>query len=408
MVKERGRSSILIGSSSSHLRRWMIVLTFLCFLISLSRLMVSMHDNIITISYYPIQKLTSNQHNLLVPTIYDNITAMPNMISSGPFLVNNDIPGLYEFNNVCLTKQLSEKCHEAVNHCEGDIQGIIYFTPNDDTMMSNPLRCVTCSAPLMHGWNDTTGRDGEEVGHRCGFTSTHVMYASDVADWNQCRLQPDAQRLTNLWEQEQVPKYVESIRYYNEPILSLNFKADNIGHSLFDHLLMYLPLWQRFKDTTYPFKGIQSHSIQGCLSDTNNDWYCAILRSMNAFGDDTKELPPTSNTTLTCYKSLFVTELAIQRGLKHGVLTKELFDELRDILFHSFNLDRGRNYHYDKQDEEDKHTKLLFYAHKPSGLRVFEGMDELVNTLSKQSKYQGVDFQMIDDFGSYSIIEQAY
>jgi len=324
----------------------------------------------------------------------------------GPFLVNRDIPGLYEFNNVCLTKQLSETCRKSVNHCEGNLQGIIYFTPNDDKTMRNPLRCVTCSAPLMHHWNET-GRDEEEVGHKCGFTSTHVMYASDITDWNQCRLQPDAQSLTNLWGKQQVPATAESIRYYNEPVLSLNFQADNIGHSLFDHLLMYLPHWQKFKNTTYPFKGINSHSIEGCLSDTNNDWYCRILRSMNAFGNDAKELPPTSNTTLTCYKSLYVTEIAIQRGLKHKVLTKSLFDEFRDILFQSFNLDRGRNYHDEKQDEENKHTKLLLYAHKPSGRRVFEGMDGLVDTLSKQSKYQGVDFQMIEDFGSYSIIQQA-
>ena len=95
---------------------------------------------------------------------------------------------------------------------------------------------------------------------------------------------------------------------------------------------------------------------------------------------------------------MYVTEIAIQRGLKHKVLTKPLFDELRDILFDSFNLDRGRNYHDEKQDEENKHTKLLLYAHKPSGRRVFEGMDGLVDNLSEQLKYQGVDFQMIDDF----------
>jgi len=79
MVNGRGRGSNnrMIGSSSRNL----IVLTFLCCMISL----VTMHDNIITItsSYYPIQKLISNQHDLLIPTIYNNITAMPEMISSG-------------------------------------------------------------------------------------------------------------------------------------------------------------------------------------------------------------------------------------------------------------------------------------------------------------------------------------
>ena len=140
--------------------------------------------------------------------VYANASSSPRLLSSGPHVVNPETVGLYRFSDVCVTK------HQTAM----DLHGLIYFLNESDPQLSNPMRCVTCSAPLDHrgGWNGT-GRDEKEVGHTCGFECVHAMYARDVEDWNGCRATERAVHQARVWGQMQFPVTAEAVHYYKSP-----------------------------------------------------------------------------------------------------------------------------------------------------------------------------------------------
>ncbi|EED88188.1 predicted protein [Thalassiosira pseudonana CCMP1335] len=344
----------------------------------------------------PSSSSTSTSSRLLLrsrraiptPKIYDDVRDVPRMTSTGPIEANDGIGGLYHFTDVCLTK------HHLLNE---NLQGVIYFQPDNDELLANELRCVPCSAPLNHGggW-DGEGRDEKAVRHKCGFTTAHAML--------------------DRWGQHQIPSRAEVVHWYEEPIISLNFRP-NIGHALFDYMLAYLPHWYAFRtNNNMPFAGVISHVFQGCLSDSH-DWFCTILRAMEAFGN-AQELPrEPNNTTLYCYKSLYLVHVAYQRTISHeGLLTESVFVAFRDIMFTSFKLKRARDYHLIRTTEANGNaaassikepTKLLFYAHEPSGRRVWNGMHDLIDKFKDEPKYKAVEFNTVYDFGVFSTAEQA-
>ena len=94
------------------------------------------------------------------PTIFNNVQDMPAIASSGPTDLNPEISGMYQFDNVCLTR------HDK----SGNIQGLIYLDPGNEAVARNKKRCIPCSRPIDHegGWWGK-GRDQPEVGHICGF-----------------------------------------------------------------------------------------------------------------------------------------------------------------------------------------------------------------------------------------------
>ena len=199
----------------------------------------------------------------------------------------------------------------------------------------------------------------------------------------------------------------------------LNFQK-NIGHSLFDTLLVWLPHWYIYRNKAggnFPFKHVVSDSLYGCL-ESSTFWLCEILRSMDAFGTDPLELPPppNANTTLYCYETLYVSHVALQRNLRHpDSLPKSVFDEFRDVMFERYSLPRNRNGTVSSaagtvvKNEGRRmsgRVSILLYAHEPSGRRVWEGMNDLVDSARTSGKYSHVDFTVVRDF-DIPIQEQA-
>mmetsp|Transcript_9719 Transcript_9719/g.21624 ORF Transcript_9719/g.21624 Transcript_9719/m.21624 type:complete len:510 (+) Transcript_9719:77-1606(+) len=312
------------------------------------------------------------------PIIYNDMSQMPNISSSGPNEVNN-MGGLYEYTNVCLTRHISGT----------ELQGILYLQPNDAVLLHNRERCKPRSAPLNH----------------------HQMVAVNVADYSYCNAE------LKLDEYQHVPSLVETVHYFEDPVISLNFNM-NIGHSLFDYLLVYLPHWYAYRsNNNFPFGGVISHVMDGCLDEDNSFWFCEILRSMNAFGEDAIQLPhQPDDGTLYCYKSLYLIHIAHwqKKYAFEGHLTKKpVFDTFRDLLFDEFELKRGREYHLQEKMNETQHSsmrqkRLLFYSHAPSGRRVWNGMNELIERYRNEPKYKKeVHFHIVHDFGAYSAREQA-
>ncbi|KAL7537300.1 hypothetical protein ACHAWF_009478, partial [Thalassiosira exigua] len=192
--------------------------------------------------------------------VYDTASKMPRMASSGPRDVLPGVMGLYEFENVCLARHLTEPT----------ITGLIYFSPHDAAVTSsNGKRCIPCSAPLDHGggW-EGTGRDEGDVGHKCGFEGVHAMFATSVEDWSECSSRPEAREQAAIWGQEYVPaSAVSRVHFYEEPVFHLSFN-DNIAHDLFDHMFNILPYWHAFKSRgSFPFKAVTSLSHPRCMTD---------------------------------------------------------------------------------------------------------------------------------------------
>jgi hypothetical protein len=251
------------------------------------------------------------------------------------------------------------------------------------------------------------------------------MFATNVSDLSACMQTDISNRKFEAWGQHYVPSRIKTVHYFNESILSINFDEGNIGHDLFDYMFSYLPHWYEFrKNNTFPFRGVVSHhSYSGCLSNSNTYWFCEILRAMNAFGG-VPELPPEpDNTTLYCFKSLVVTHLSLQRSLRvPGLLTKEIFDTFRGILFEKFDLPRDRDIHHkdvgslpavgrgtsDASRTNRTRTRILFYAHERSGRRVWNGMYDLIHHIKDLPKYSNVKFDYVYDFGALSTREQAF
>eukprot|EP00804_Cyclotella_cryptica_P005277 CCRYP_015782-RA/>CCRYP_015782-RA protein AED:0.11 eAED:0.11 QI:658/1/1/1/0.5/0.2/5/1652/486 len=300
---------------------------------------------------------------------YNNIHDVPSMKSSGPVKVNG-IGGLMEFNDVCLTKHISGS----------ELEGVIHFIPDHNDVIDNKERCKHRSSPLNH----------------------HDMFAVNVSDYSYCMDQ------LKLSEYQHIPSHVETVHLYEEPVISLNFNL-NIGHSLFDYLLIYLPHWHIYREQeNFPFGGVISHVMNDCLLDTNTFWFCEILRTINAFGEKAQQLQPEpNNTTLYCYKSLYRIHIAMWQRMYTKFLTERVFDDFRDLLNQKFNLDRKRDY-FSIQTSRNEIKRLLLYSHAPSGRRVWLDMNDKVEKYKHHPKYEEkVDFHIVDDFGSFSAAEQA-
>lgn len=194
---------------------------------------------------------------------------MPNIQSTGPSGINK-IGGLMEFNNVCLTKHISGT----------ELEGVIHFT-SDPKALSDKERCKHHSSPLNH----------------------HYMLAANVTDYSACMA------ALQLKEYQHIPWQVEAVHYFEEPIISLNFNM-NIGHSLFDWLLIYLPHWHAFRQNNFPVGGVISHVMDHCI-DSSTFWFCEVLRAMDAFGGAAQLPPEPNNTTLYCYKSLYLIHIVM-------------------------------------------------------------------------------------------------
>lgn len=88
------------------------------------------------------------------PVVYRKIQDVPQFLSSGPHEAIKGVPGLYEFRNVCVTRNIDDE----------SLLGLVYFVPpNDTSVKHNPSRCVPCKIFLMHGWDDL-GEDEAELG----------------------------------------------------------------------------------------------------------------------------------------------------------------------------------------------------------------------------------------------------
>lgn len=200
----------------------------------------------------------------------------------------------------------------------------------------------------------------------------------------------------------------------------LDFRSENIGHSLFDTLLVWLPHWYMYRNKaggSFPFEHVVSDSLHGCL-ESSTFWFCEILRSMDAFGTDPFELPPPPDVkmTLYCYETLYVSHVALQRTLRYPeALPKSVFDEFRDIMFERYGLPRNRNgtassaagtVVTEKRRRMSRRVSILLYAHEPSGRRVWEGMNDLVDSARTNGKYSHVDLLVVRDF-DVPIQEQA-
>ena len=333
---------------------------------------------------------------------------MPHFVSSGPIDVNPGIPGMYEFKNVCLTRHFEDET----------LLGLIYFAPStDENIQNNPLRCVPCPLYLFHGWNDVG--DGErEVHHKCGFHNVHAMYATDLSDWTACRTNRQARRVfRQIWGDDQfLPSSVDEVHLYKEPMIALSHNM-NIGHSLFDHLLVYVRHWFLFRrQNKYPFSGIASLTIHQCLSDNTKQWYCELLRAMDAFGGahEVSVIPTKDSTTLNCYENLKVVHLALPRimEVEKSMPSKGVFDEFRRVLFDKLNLPREREFRYHLQQKQRSLSrtaskKVLFYAHEPSGRRVWSNMNALLDKVKNLPKFKDLEFATVYDFGVLSLKEQA-
>lgn len=135
---------------------------------------------------------------------------------------------------------------------------------------------------------------------------------------------------------------------------------------------------------------------------------------MDAVGGAVELPPEPDDSTLYCFKTLVVTHLSIQRtlSLNPGLLTKEVFDKFRDILFDEFHLLRARNVSRTVGEKDHTTTRnatrtILFYAHEPSGRRVWHGMQDLIEQIKGLPKYTNIEFESVHDFGKLPIQGQA-
>jgi hypothetical protein len=238
----------------------------------------------------------------------------------------------------------------------------------------------------------------------------HEMYASSVPDWNNCIQNKDNHALMIRTKQSQSPSHVTNVHFFDRPTYLLQFTANDRESSLFDTLFSYLPHWHTFRTTSYPFDGILSHSVEGCLSHSRN-WLCEILHHMTAFGIAQEILWEQSPDTLYCFRSLYVSEMGYHRSLEGGAVTKSLLDEFRDELFRSMALPRPRDMsEMRKKDAELGMTrpfKIAFFANAYHSTNVWNGMEELVIQARGMTKYHGVEFIAIESLEDLTVAEQA-
>lgn len=384
---------------------------------------------------------------------YDSPSKMLPIVSKGPIQYNEKIGGLYLFENVCLTNNIDALRYKP--NPETTLRGLIYFKDpeNDqDGIMKNEKRCVPCSNhdAMQDDWYDTTTVHSDEkvVKHKCGMEGLHTMFASSVNDWTTCIQQPANMELMQKLQQTQSPTNVSTIHFFQEPTFLLQFNQFDMEQSLFEMLLTYLPHWDNWLNGNdvddafvedeseenssgntkgFPFDSVISHSLQGCLSHSHN-WFCEILHQMYAFGE-AKEIPwESDDNTLYCYRELFYNQVGYQRNLNHeGLITKENFGEMREMLFRKFALPRRRTVEdrlaekeYEKihggggntnknDDGHEDDTKIIFYDNKLSDQTVWNQMEVLISKARELEKYSHIKFVTVKDqvFVDLPVAQQA-
>ena len=362
---------------------------------------------------------------------FDSPSKMKPIYSKGPILYEEDMGGLYLFENVCLTQNVDALRYQP--NPDSGLRGLIFFTSDED-VQKNPRRCVPCSLrePLVE-WEDSHP-DDKKVGHNCGMNGLHAMYASSVGDWSDCIMEEENAKLMKKWGQTQSPVNVSTIHFFQEPTFALQFDALDMEKSLFDMLLTYLPHWDKFLNQEggdegidgFPFDSVISHSVRGCLSHSHN-WFCEVLHQMYAFGE-AKEIPWEGDEgTLYCYKELYYNQVGYQRNLDHdGLLTKENFGEFREVLFRKFGLPRRRTVEARKEEAEYEakthqqgkkggdddaddgdDTKIIFYDNKLSQQTVWNEMESLISKARELEKFQNVKFVTVKNFDDLTVAQQA-
>jgi hypothetical protein len=344
---------------------------------------------------------------------YSDLSRMGELISSGPTAVNygNDNKaggmGMFTYENVCVTNNIDypKKPLE-----DTSMRGLIRFT-KDKQLLKNQQRCVPCKSEEMDELQSTSQTVKSSVGHSCGMKGLHEMYASSVIDWNNCINDKDNHGLMIRTRQSQSPSHVTNVHFFERPTFLLQFTANDRESSLFDTLFSYLPHWHHYRsNNAYPFDGILSHSVEGCLTHSRN-WLCEILHHMSAFGSAKEVIWEQNLGTLYCFQSLHVNQMGYQRSLDNGQITKSIMDDLRDVLFRSMALPRPRDMNeIRKKDAKLGMTrpfKIAMYANSPHSTNVWSDMQQLVDKARGMSKYHGVEFTVVEDFNELTVAEQA-
>mmetsp|Transcript_4966 Transcript_4966/g.9720 ORF Transcript_4966/g.9720 Transcript_4966/m.9720 type:complete len:662 (-) Transcript_4966:135-2120(-) len=341
---------------------------------------------------------------------YGSPDRMPAMKSSGPWPVDGNVGGLYKFENVCVTNNIDAPKPPGLDTTS---RGLLYFT-NQKSMAKNPKRCVPCSKPAMDSriedrWDATSDSDSD-LGHRCGMKGLHAMFASSVEDYNDCMADSENHKTMIRARQNQSTTHAKQIRYFEEPTLLLQFDAHDREHSLFDTLLTYLPHWHKWRSDYkgVPFQSVISHSVEGCLKHSRN-WFCELTHQIQAFGYARELQWERKDTTLYCYKSLYYNQLEYQRDLNHeGLVTKAVMDDFRDELFRNFALTAPRDmsevWKKDAQLGMKRPLNIALYANGENG---WKDLDKLISSTRSMKKYQGVQFNLIDNFDDLTVAEQA-
>ena len=340
---------------------------------------------------------------------YSDLNRLSHLISSGPNAVNSQnsigIGGMYTYENVCVTNNVD---YPKAPYEDTSMRGLIRFT-DDKMLLKNPKRCVPCTADETVELQSTKSADSS-VGHTCGMKGIHEMYASSVIDWNTCMNNKDNHGLMIRTRQTQSPSQVANVHFFERPTFLLQFTANDRESSLFDTLLSYLPHWHTYRSTEYPFDGILSHSVEGCLSHSRN-WLCEVLHHMSAFGSAKEIIWEESPKTLYCFRELHVNRMGYARSLGGGQISKSMMDELRDVLFRSMALPRPRDMNEirvkDAKLGMTRPFKIALYSNSNHGRNVWENMDELVIEARGNNKYHGVEFTVVDDLNELTVAEQA-
>lgn len=390
----------------------------------------------------PMEHHTQKYNNIL---FYDSPDKMKPMRSKGPRLVDEDVGGgLHVFEDVCLTNNIDQLRHRPQDTA---LRGLIYFT---EKYADNEQRCVPCSnVEPLGNWNDKASGEGSKVvGHSCGMPGLHAMFASSVGDWTDCILEGRNTKTMEEWHQTQSPLNVTSIHFFQKPTFLLQFNALDMEKSLFDMLLTYLPHWQKFMEGSeednkdgFPFDGVISHSLEGCLSHSHN-WFCEVLHQMTAFGH-AKEIPWESDeNTLYCYTELYYNQVGYQHNLDHeGLVTRETFLNFRELLFRKFGLPRrptledrladadtekmydpvGHKKKKKKRVDENgngdankvvssdgENTKIIFYDNKLGDTTIWNEMESLISKARELEKFQNIKFVTVNEsFADMSVAQQA-
>lgn len=338
---------------------------------------------------------------------YADLNRVGNMISIGPTNYGEShAGGLYNYENVCVTNNVD---YPKKPFQDTSMRGLVRFT-NDKQMLKNKKRCVPCTVEETIELQSNSGTS-TTVGHSCGMKGLHEMYASSVIDWNECINDKENRGLMIRSRQSQTPSHVTNVHFFERPTYLLQFTANDRESSLFDTLFSYLPHWHQYRSNDkFPFDGVLSHSVEGCLSHSRN-WLCELLHHMSAFGSAKEILWEQSPDTLYCFRSLQVNRLGYQRSLNGGQITKGMMDELRDVLFRSMALPRPRDMQEIRQKDAKlgmtRSFKIAMYANLNHGLNVWNNMHELVAKAKGMTKYHGVEFSVVEDFNELTVAEQA-